>query len=58
MSNNQNGAQGGNIANNSVYARGHGAMVTNNQGLPKIGQNGINNSALASSHAQMPQYSQ
>ena len=52
----------GQLNQNSVYARGAGAMGTGNQNngqyLPKLGPNGMNNAAMANSHTQLPQFSQ
>jgi hypothetical protein len=47
---------------NAVYARGTGPIATanqtNGQYLPKLGHNGMNNAAMANSHAQLPQFNQ
>ena len=52
---------GGQLNQNSVYARGAGTVAANQnngQYLPKLGPNGVNNAAMANSHTQLPQFSQ
>lgn len=60
---NANAPVGGGAHNqNAVYARGAGTMAAANQNngqyLPKLGPNGMSSAAMASSHAQLPQFSQ
>lgn len=58
----QNPGGTGALPMSSVYTRGQAAMAATNQSsgqyLPKLPGNGINTGGLASSHAQLPQYSQ